>query len=440
MIFSAAITFLSVAFFLFNPTLLVHLFVALSLWDEAMGTSVLGNISITRLVGIAILARWLLDHLGKYRKEFPALSRSTKLGFLYICVAGLSIFWSQYPEISRERFLTLFQLWVLIVVVPVYLLGTKKLNQMAITIALVSSLMAVVVFQNYLSGIGILDEQGLLRGMVIDSFDVNIAATTMLVGFAFSIGLAVFGEEKKIKAFGILASFLTLFGIVLTLSRSSIISAVLLILVFLFFMFRVYGLKLSHVLVMIVIIFGFTFGIIQTEFDNSLVTRMKTITNPVTINPRTEIWKVTYYTIRQSPIYGIGLGAFTSRFTYYQQFTPDLQRYWGSGRDAHSVYLGILAETGVIGFLAYLAFFASLLFDLKESRSKKLDAWQYQGVYISILLSTIALLINSFFLPLLFRKVLWLIPVFITALFLQTKNEVHSKDIKMVYDNRQIGQ
>jgi len=430
MIISAVIALLGIIFFFFNPTLLVNLFIALSLWDEAMGISATGNLSITRLVGIAILARWLLDHIGSKRKKFPALTRSAKLGFVFICIAGLSFFWSQYPDISLERFITLFQLWILMVIVPVYLLGEKKLDQVAITISLVSSLMAVVVFQNYRNGIGFLDEQSLLRGMVSAGFDANIAATTMLMGFALSIGLIVFGEKKSVKFIGILTTVFTLFGIVLTLSRTSIISAALLVLVFLYSVVRTYGLKASHVLAMVITVAGFALIINQTQLANSLIMRMDTIVNPVAVNPRTEIWKVAIYSIQQSPLFGIGLGTFSAQYTYYQQLIPNLERVWYTGRDVHNVYLEILAETGAIGFFAYIAFLVSLMIDMNKSRVNIAIGKLNSGIFLSVLLSAIALLINSFFLPLLFRKILWLIPLFITTLLLQTENEKDGDAVK----------
>ncbi len=76
---------------------------------------------------------------------------------------------------------------------------------------------------------------------------------------------------------------------------------------------------------------------------------------------RFEIWKVATTIWSRDPITGVGLGAYpyahwrTARGTA-EGFKPTAR----GGRDAHSTYLTVLAETGVLGFTFFMGIFLSV--------------------------------------------------------------------------------
>jgi probable O-glycosylation ligase (exosortase A-associated) len=71
---------------------------------------------------------------------------------------------------------------------------------------------------------------------------------------------------------------------------------------------------------------------------------------------RFEIWKVATAIIRDNPVSGVGLGAYSHVHEIYAQngsFSPIAR----GQRDTHSTYLNVLAETGVVGFALFMGIF-----------------------------------------------------------------------------------
>jgi O-antigen ligase len=86
---------------------------------------------------------------------------------------------------------------------------------------------------------------------------------------------------------------------------------------------------------------------------------------------RFEIWKVATTIISRDPITGVGLGAYT--YAHWrlarnssEAFNPTAR----GGRDAHSTYLTVLAETGVPGFVFFMGIFLSVYIYAQGVRAK----------------------------------------------------------------------
>ena len=71
---------------------------------------------------------------------------------------------------------------------------------------------------------------------------------------------------------------------------------------------------------------------------------------------RFEIWKVARAIFADHPVFGVGVGAYSSAHREYAR-TGDFKETAGGKRDAHSTYLSLLAETGVVGFGLFVAMF-----------------------------------------------------------------------------------
>lgn len=69
---------------------------------------------------------------------------------------------------------------------------------------------------------------------------------------------------------------------------------------------------------------------------------------------RFEIWKVATTIAAEHPILGVGLGAYGPAHAQ-TAMRPDFKRTARGPRDAHSTYLSVLAETGLVGLVIFLA-------------------------------------------------------------------------------------
>lgn len=111
-----------------------------------------------------------------------------------------------------------------------------------------------------------------------------------------------------------------------------------------------------------------------------------------------------------SPIIGVGVGNYP---IYYQEYASRLgleQRT--SDRKAHSLYLEIAAETGLLGLITFGGLFVSLIVGLNKARNR-LKALNedphWAGWITSIQMSIGAYLISSFFLHGDYLRYLWLL-------------------------------
>lgn len=84
---------------------------------------------------------------------------------------------------------------------------------------------------------------------------------------------------------------------------------------------------------------------------------------------RLELWRVARTIAEESPITGIGLGAYKNVHYLYAQrpvFDPIALGY----RDAHSTYLTLLAETGVVGFALFMMMMLTTIRDAERTRRR----------------------------------------------------------------------
>jgi O-antigen ligase len=84
---------------------------------------------------------------------------------------------------------------------------------------------------------------------------------------------------------------------------------------------------------------------------------------------RYEIWKVARRIIRENPVTGVGLGAYPMAHDLVSrqaQFSPTA---WGR-RDTHSTYLNVVAESGFVGFVIFVASYLATFVAVDSTRRK----------------------------------------------------------------------
>jgi O-antigen ligase len=115
-----------------------------------------------------------------------------------------------------------------------------------------------------------------------------------------------------------------------------------------------------------------------------------TVQNDDPTSGRTHFWSVTLDIIKNHPIIGIGLGAFSVVYTGYDS-RNGLYRL----EQAHNDYLQILADAGIIGAILGL-FFVVNLFRIGFARRETSDNFR-RGVVNGALAGCFAALVHSFF-------------------------------------------
>lgn len=116
------------------------------------------------------------------------------------------------------------------------------------------------------------------------------------------------------------------------------------------------------------------------------------------------------------PVLGVGPGLFP---TYFQDEarSQGADRIVGVEREAHSLYLGLAAETGVLGLATFLALIGSLLIPLTRVRRHHLGRQDdVAALATGFALSLITYLATGLFLHLAYMRYLWLVAALAAAM------------------------
>jgi O-antigen ligase len=124
---------------------------------------------------------------------------------------------------------------------------------------------------------------------------------------------------------------------------------------------------------------------------------------------RMNIWDTAYHMLEDRPLTGVGPGAFQAAYRHYSQQPGDI---FASGEarafHAHQLYIGLAAETGLIGLLAFGAMlWLGLRWYWTASPARRARAWPY-----ALGLAVYVFPINSQ--PVLYLQ--WLFPVLLMLL------------------------
>jgi len=251
------------------------------------------------------------------------------------------------------------------------------------------------------------------------------AFLTMSIPLALSI---VFTTKGFQKIFFLFSSQVILLGLIFTNSRSSFLS--LIISLFIFFGFLGIHKTKANFPSILIFLFGSIlllsfFGkplwernleaIRQNLFFTQKTQVQKTnqeITATTTVKPPTStslesggtesgtiriiVWKGAINIFKNFPILGTGPETFATTYYRYRPTEHNQTTEWNFlYNKAHNEYLNYLANTGILGFLAYIALLASILFLVVKNIVRSQN--QSKIIQIGLLSSVVSYLIVNFF-------------------------------------------
>ncbi len=183
------------------------------------------------------------------------------------------------------------------------------------------------------------------------------------------IALGFFVEKDKSTLwrfiFFIVLSILS-FAVIYTYARASWLSLVLAISIWLFTLFKIrpWVVVLGAIAVLLFLTLSLDDILVQlqknkTDSSENLVENVESITNITTDASNLERinrWNSVFAMAKEKPLFGFGPGTYAFEYAPYQQ-SRDLtiiSTNFGDVGNAHSEYLGPLAESGVIGFISMI--------------------------------------------------------------------------------------
>lgn len=257
----------------------------------------------------------------------------------------------------------------------IYSLKRKKIhliNIILITIILSSLLNFSILIYNFIKNPAIFSFQQNTTIMRTGGLfqDPNNAAMLMNTTFAISYSLLLKQKDILKKIFFLCCMLFFALGITFTYSRGGIIG----LLIFSFFIF--FQQRKSKFSLTFLVIFSILFLIFLYK---PMMSRLSTISNigssrDISIYLRSVLLKMSINTISKNPFFGIGFGDFPELTTHY--FSHHLLYY--EGAVAHSIWLHITVELGIIGLVFYLLIYVNF-FKMINKALKKINESNFKG-------------------------------------------------------------
>lgn len=343
--------------------------------------------TLTFVVGGATALVLLLVGLGCNRLVAPP--RAARWWILFIAWSAATTLWAIDPEAAWQRLPTALGLLLLyLVAVSVRVTATELswVSLLAIVGGCAASLYAV---SQFYSGVfyGASMRGSLVAGNRQD--DPNQFAVTLLLPVSLALGRFVSTRGWMRRAVLIAAVSVMGLGVFVTMSRGALLALFVVVGVYL------YRLRAGW-RAFVPVCFLFIMWIALPEL---FFTRLQDIVGGRGAG-RLDIWLVGLAVLRHHGFVGAGLSNFPVAYDNYAGYASVFQ---GFGRGPHNIYLGMLVEVGVVGFLLFLAAARSQLREFRHSSSpaRKLALLPYQAACYGTLAS-------GFFLDLLWRKPFWL--------------------------------
>jgi O-antigen ligase len=328
------------------PELALLALVAALPFDALAAVDESGMLTLTRLLGIAVLGGWVVHVLARPARRVR-LGRPGRLLLAYVAFATVSIGWSGDTDVTLTALLTLAQLFLLYVMAANVLDDWSRIAR-ALDVLLLSTCVLAVFVLAQGTGSGALTPRA-ARAVVRFGESVtnpdglaNQLAFPVVAALAFRVRHGVLGWWRVAAAVPI---GLALFA---TGSRGGALAAGAGLVTLAVVRPRI-GARALAVVGLVAVLLpaalpGRTLDLLRGRWAASSEDRL---------SGRVDIWRVGLAMVADRPLQGTGFAGFSDAFYEYMLETPvDPQfglMHSRGNRVAHNIYLSTVAELGIVG-------------------------------------------------------------------------------------------
>jgi len=385
-----------------------------------------GTGTITKFLLLGVAASYLF-HLasGRMRPRWKALS---PVGWLWLVWAAASLFWSTSPQVGL--FIPLVQMVLFAFLIAAIVAERPRLLP--------------AILWTYVFSASIIAAAGVIRFLLEDptrrptrisageAQGVEHFAAYLLPALVFLVVYALRSRQHWLKALGMyVLSTVLVFGLLMSGTRSAWLGAVAALIIVVVPNLRPRQLA---ALVTLVVMLGLGASLVPgvTKFVDERASQAAETGGA----GRVDIWKVGAGIVSEAPLMGVGFSNFPMHFGVQEiRAAPfGLQhRHFEARFATHSIYLGNLAELGLVGLTLLIAWFLPLLFSIKGN----------DVAIVAVRGAFVAYLIQGMFLDILSRKYFWLVLGLAEGcrLIMARRENVRSDDaIERTVDHEQLPQ
>ena len=330
--------------------------------------------SVVPLIGVITIIGFLLKKRSRpFKFSYVYLFSLLFVVWIYVSNPQAAWFGSE-----RNWFFTFIQLWALLLLSGELLdtPGKQKTVMLIFSISAVAS--AFYALQNAGQSVDfetyMIDEAGLTD-------NANSAARYFTIAMVFITYLRSTQKNQLLKAIGLLGIILTYLGVLVTLSRTGVILLIIaqgLIILLEPQRKQKFSLVLAFSLALVVVLL---FSENLFKYLESFVPTIQQGTD--TVGVRYNLWRSGWNMWLDHPIKGVGIGMFINKVGpyIYQLEGPHL---WRSV--AHNTYIQVLSETGIVGFLLFMALVYFSLRNFIFTKALSIESKKIRNVWLVVLL------------------------------------------------------
>nr|WP_321403128.1 O-antigen ligase family protein [uncultured Desulfobacter sp.] len=300
---------------------------------------------------------------------------------------------------------------------------TQKAVIFSAAVSVLFGLKAYMDGQNPFSELGV---GGLLVNDVritgASGIDPNAYSILLIVALMWAVVCAV-GRKDKFRLFYMISAGLILTGIGLTYSRSAYLT---LIASFMFLLFKIRNLLTpTHIVALLLLVLcslPFAPDSVVERFETLFISSQRQA--DYSVQRRANYYNVAANILKDHAFFGCGPGNFPvlHQMAKYQ----DVPALVGVPRMAHSMYLTVITESGIFGFIFFTGFLISTYLR-QQAVYDRLDG--HFNFVLALMCSFVALLVMGLFLHLQITKYLWLVFAMTRAMDDQSDGQQEIKSV-----------
>ena len=390
------------------PDLAILALVAALPFDALAALDETGMLTLTRLLGIAVLGGWVV-HVVANPARRVRLGRPGLLLLAYVAFAAVSVGWSPNTDVGLAALLTLAQLFLLYVMAANVLDDWSRIAHALDVLLLSTAVLAVIVL---VQNPGVENGGfGLARAVVhYGTHTTNPDPLAYQLALPAVAALAFRARGGPLGWWRLGAMVLIGLALVATGTRGGVLAAggglVTLAAVRPRMGVRVLVALALVTLLLPAVLPGGALDILRARWETSGDDRL---------SGRLDIWRVGLAMIADRPLHGTGFGGFQDTFYQYMLVTPVDPHFAlihsRGNRAPHNIYLSTFAELGLIGgtllTLALVAHARALWQLRRAARQVGLD--QVEDIAVALLATLATLLVAGSNGDLLLEKTPWML-------------------------------
>jgi putative inorganic carbon (HCO3(-)) transporter len=397
------------------------------------------NKPLVALVGVSVLSSYLLTQ----RRRLPKLGSIEWILLLILAIWVASVPGANYKDPAEGKVIELIKNFIIVVSI-IYSLQNPRYWKRAVWIAiLVTTVLAALgVYQaisgNYaqdFGGLAAISSQEVVEGVIQPRLSgpirrPNYWAQFMVAVLPLVLYRILYEKKVLVKAVASLAALILVYALLGTYSRGGFVALVAV------FIMIILERRARPTLVLLVIISAMLivalFPANYTERVQSLLiltpdTSLSTLYEDSSFRGRFAELRAGLRMFAEYPILGVGVGNYKFNYQTYARKLNIETRV--EVREAHSLYIEILAETGLIGAAAVTVLFGTLLLGLARVRDKMRKQNRFRDWIpwlASIQISITAYLVSSLFLHGDYIRYLWILVALGTAALYLTRTLIET--------------